>query len=340
MYGRNSSRFDQIYGSDFQYDPRTGDVTANGEVHIDLESNADGALRPDQTPPQETKNPIHLKTSGLTFNQKTGFAQTKERIEFRIPEATGSAVGATYDSHANLLTLQSAVRVVTTDNHKATITAQRATFTKEPQRAVLESARMEQPSRSVQADKVTVMLRNDNTIDRVLASGNIHIQDTGPKAFKLNAPQAEVLMADKEQVRSGTLFGGVVFESGGDSPAHGTAGRLLLDFGPKSQLTKARAQDSVQMTQGTPEKSMQLQAAAVDVERAPLVATVPPLEVAVRVEVPGLLAVPRRRRSLLLPPPADGVVILQAQADRVEPAVAGRGPAHAYAHAGSSPFRG
>ena len=128
VYGRNSSRFDQIYGSDFQYDPRTGDVTANGEVHIDLESNADGALRPDQTPPQETKNPIHLKTSGLTFNQKTGFAQTKERIEFRIPEATGSAVGATYDSHASLLTLQSAVHVVTTDNHKATITAQRATF--------------------------------------------------------------------------------------------------------------------------------------------------------------------------------------------------------------------
>src|SRR5450755_3782975 len=30
LYGRDSTRFDQIYGNDFAYDPKTGDVTAKG----------------------------------------------------------------------------------------------------------------------------------------------------------------------------------------------------------------------------------------------------------------------------------------------------------------------
>ncbi len=36
VYGRNAERYDQIYGSQFEYDAATGDVAARGEVHIDL----------------------------------------------------------------------------------------------------------------------------------------------------------------------------------------------------------------------------------------------------------------------------------------------------------------
>src|SRR5947209_20892 len=221
IYGHQSNRFDQIYGSDFQYDPHTGDIVANGEVHIDLESDATGASRPDQAPPREMKNPIHLKTSNLSFNNKTGFAQTKERIEFRIPEASGSAMGAAYDSRSNVLKLLSAVRVVTTDKRQATITAQSATMSKDPRTAVLQSARLEEQERDFRADKVTFLLRDDNTIERVLAAGNIHAQGGGPRAFSMDAPQAELIMADQQQIRSGTIFGGVSFETKGTSPAKG-----------------------------------------------------------------------------------------------------------------------
>ena len=93
LYGRDSNRFDQIYGADFEYDPQSGDVSAKGEVNIDLEANPVVLIKPDQAPPKELKNPIHLKTSGLVFNQKTGNAFTKERVEFSIPQANGSAVG-------------------------------------------------------------------------------------------------------------------------------------------------------------------------------------------------------------------------------------------------------
>src|SRR6266536_382893 len=70
VYGRDSSRFDQVYGESFEYDPQSGNVTGKGEVSIDIESNPSGAAAPAQTPPKELKNPIHLKTTDLVFNQK------------------------------------------------------------------------------------------------------------------------------------------------------------------------------------------------------------------------------------------------------------------------------
>src|SRR5580698_2393565 len=42
VYGRNHDRYDQIYGDQFTYDPQTGDITAIGQVHIDLQANAEG----------------------------------------------------------------------------------------------------------------------------------------------------------------------------------------------------------------------------------------------------------------------------------------------------------
>jgi lipopolysaccharide export system protein LptA len=87
VYGRNQDRSDQIYGADFSYDPAAKIVTAQGEVRIDLEANSTaGAPSAGGTLPPETRNLIHVKTSGLTFNN-TGIAQTKAAIEFRVPEA-------------------------------------------------------------------------------------------------------------------------------------------------------------------------------------------------------------------------------------------------------------
>src|ERR1700756_1062507 len=91
LYGREASRYDTIYGDDFGYDPQTGDVTAKGEVRIDLEANPEGILKPDQAVPDTMKNPIHLVTRDLIFNQKTGDAFTNAKVELRMPQVTGSA---------------------------------------------------------------------------------------------------------------------------------------------------------------------------------------------------------------------------------------------------------
>jgi lipopolysaccharide export system protein LptA len=264
VFGRNQDRSDQIYGADFAYDPAAKIVSAEGEVRIDLEAVSAMAANPANGPAAETKNLIHVKTSALTFNENTGIAQTKAAIEFRVPEGNGSAVGATYDSHGGVLTLKSAVRLTSTGLRKATITGQNATITKNPSKIVMQSAKVEELQRVISADKVTVFLDDDNNIERVVGSGNLHASSTGAKAFEINAPEGELEMAGANQARRGVLSGGVTFLSKSDSPAEGKAGRILLTFGGGNQLTKARAEDSVQLKQGQAGKSQELHAVALD----------------------------------------------------------------------------
>src|SRR5436853_6488009 len=137
MYGDDSNRFDQIYGAEFAYDPSSGDVTAAGEVHIDLQSNRQGRVLPDQAAPQELNNPIHLKTSGLSFNQKTGIAHTDQLVEFRVPHTSGSAVGATYEAKSNSMQLLSRVQFTILDQVATKVTATRAEMTQQPRNPIL-----------------------------------------------------------------------------------------------------------------------------------------------------------------------------------------------------------
>ncbi|MGZ4888268.1 MAG: LptA/OstA family protein [Candidatus Angelobacter sp.] len=264
VFGRNQDRSDQIYGSDFAYDPVEKVVTAEGEVRIDLEALSAAASSSGAPPAAETKNLIHVKTSALTFNENTGIAQTMASIEFRVPEGNGSAVGATYDSHGGVLTLKSAVRITSTGQRKATITGRSATITKNPSKVVMQYAKVEEPQRVISADKVTVFMGDDNNIERIVGSGNLHAASTGAKAFEVAAPEGELEMAGANQARSGILSGGVTFASKGDSPAEGKAGKILLSFGAGNRLTKARAQDSVQLRQGPAGKSQELHAVALD----------------------------------------------------------------------------
>src|SRR5215472_43676 len=225
LYGRNGTRSDQIYGSDFQYDKSTGEVVANGEVQIDLEADSPVPGGTGTGEPQATKSVVHLKTSGLRFNENTGLAQTRERIEFRIPDAAGSAVGADYDSRANVLVLKSAVNLTTTGKQKANITGHSATIMRSPDRIIMQGARIEQPPRVVETDKLTVMLRPDSTVERILASGTVHASREGPNGFDVTAPEGELDMDSSSQPRSGSLSGGVTMQSRGDSPSQGKAGR-------------------------------------------------------------------------------------------------------------------
>src|SRR3954447_25589510 len=146
IYGDNSDRFDQIYGSEFAYDPASGDVTAAGEVHIDLQSNTQGQSLPDQAPPQELNNPIHLKTSGLSFNQKTGIAHTNKLVEFSVPHASGSALGATYEAKSNAMHLLSQVQFDILDAVSTHVTATKAEMTQQPRNATLIEVHMQQPA--------------------------------------------------------------------------------------------------------------------------------------------------------------------------------------------------
>src|SRR3954465_11269670 len=182
IYGDNSSRFDQIYGSEFAYDPNTGDITAAGEVHIDLQSNAQGAAQPDQAPPQELNNPIHLKTSGLSFNQKSGIAHTDQLVEFRVPHASGSAVGATYDAKSNTMQLLSKVQFTILDQVATKVTASKAEMTQQPRNATLTDVKMEQPGSSLDVRELVLDLTAENSISGGVAKGDVRFRRGGTMA--------------------------------------------------------------------------------------------------------------------------------------------------------------
>ena len=243
VYGRRSDRFDQIHGDNFEYDPKSGDIIAHGDVAIDLEGDAQGPVRPDQATPVELKNPVHLKTSGLRFNQKTGAAETREKIEFRTPQAAGSAVGATYDSKSNTLTLGSQVQVETLEG--ATILARHGIVTQNPRRVVLEAARVKRPTSDIDAGQLTLFLRDDNSVSRMAATGEVRGITLGENPARVEAAQGDFALGPKNELQSGVLFGGVKFQQEGPSPFHGTAGRATLAFGPKNVLTQIQAREGV-----------------------------------------------------------------------------------------------
>ena len=278
LYGRDSSRFDRISGDDFTYDPKSGDITAQGDVQIDLEANPAGRTNPDQSLPQEVRSRIHLKTRDLVFNRESGNATTAARVEFSTPQAEGSAVGVLYAGKANTLTLASRVQVKISGDDPSIIEASSGLITGEPRIVLLEHPNVLRGDETMQSDHAKLFLTADNNVERILATENVHAQlnqaasasspargkQSHPKAAltasgaaqkptpdtEVHSDEAEFLLTGKQnQLRTVTLTGHVELERTGAQPMQGTAGRVILDYAGQNQLQKVHALEHVRLTQ-------------------------------------------------------------------------------------------
>jgi lipopolysaccharide export system protein LptA len=272
LYGRDSTRFDQIYGDDFAYNQKTGDVTAKGDVQIDLVANPAGLISPDQSTPKELKNPIHLKTRDLVFNKDSGNAVTAERVEFRMPQASGWAVGVKYAGKTNTLTLSSQIHVMLNGPNAAVVEADRGVITNDPREIVLDHPHLLREDGTLRADQALFQLGPENQVERILATGNVttvtrvqaakrsttarnHSADDSkaqPTEMRSRADHAEFLLTGKEDLlRTATFSGNVRIEQAGPQPLLGEAGRVILDFEGQNQLQKVHAVDGVRLTQNS-----------------------------------------------------------------------------------------
>jgi lipopolysaccharide export system protein LptA len=249
LYGRDSSRFDQVYGQEFDYDQRSGDVSSKGEVSIDLQANPQGIFSPDQTPPKELKNPLHLKTSDLVFNKNTGDAWTPAAVEFGVPQAAGSAVGARYAAKQGLLTLESQVKVVLTGPNSSTILARRAVLEKAPREIVLEHPRSESSEGDAEADELTLFLGDDNTLDHTIASGNVLIHSSGTEPATISAQKLEVMMKARGVIHMATLSGDVQLKRARPQMMEASAGRAVVNVGGRNTVEKIHADEQVRLIQ-------------------------------------------------------------------------------------------
>ena len=247
-YGRGADRLDQISGDDFEYDAKSGDITAKGKVAIDLQAAVPGTSRPGGNV-KTTGSPVHLDAVGLIFNKNTGVAQTSGTVTFQLPQASGSMVGAIFDSKQNTFDLRSDVRLRTAGPNPMDLRAANAVFEDDNQELRLNDLQAESGIRRVEARHTVLHLRADNTVERADATDGITAHISGARPAQLYAATANFVLGPKNQLASGRLNGDVAWETGGASASRGRAGQVLLNFGPDNELKTARLRDGVDLTQ-------------------------------------------------------------------------------------------
>ena len=178
-----------------------------------------------------------------------GSPSTNELIEFRIPQVSGTAIGATYDSKAATLTLGSDIHLEGSGPGKQTLEAKHGVITKNPNRVVLREARLRNSDTTVTADEITTLLRQDNTVEQVTADGHVVANTHGKSQANAEAPHAEIFLDAKSQVKSAVMTGGVIVDAQGDHNAQGSAQRVVMDFGPNNSLRRVHALENVRLVQ-------------------------------------------------------------------------------------------
>ncbi len=111
------------------------------------------------------------------------------------------------------------------------------------------NARIEQPDRTLTADKGTLVFSPDNTVQHVIAEGNVHVQSRGPSTIDVYGPRGDLNMGVKNTVEQAIVSGGARFDTQGSSVAHGSADTFIVDFEGKNEASKFHMIKNARMKQ-------------------------------------------------------------------------------------------
>ncbi len=282
-YGAQGNRHDRIYSKLCEYDAKTGRVHSEGEVEIELaslpgEMPVGGApARPAIAPiPGAPDTPIYVKTSGLTFEEKTGIASTDRALQFRFRRGSGRAVGAIYDSAQRMLRLKSAVEITAATSHRGTEAQSRQNG---PQAAPLEikaaelvylqreaQVQLQRPemrrvtsgnaagngggSREIAGERAVLMLDAQNQVTRAEITGSVRARQSEPGAeTRLSAGRLELVFGKEQSLERADAIGQVRMDSVGErSRSETQAARVELFFkGADNELAQAQWKGAVRM---------------------------------------------------------------------------------------------
>ncbi len=239
LYGEDGNRVDRIEGDEFRVRPeggycrcrRTGgdyaDAAGGGAGHraqgfgwqavsgklkgAPVASVAEAAARGE----------IHVKTSGLIFDQKSGVAKTSQHVDFSMAQGTGSSMGATYDSDSGLLVLDHAVELTTQRGAQTVqIHAQHAEFERQSQLCRLHAATADYQGGEATAGDAKVLFREDGSAVRLDAMNGFTLATA--TGGHLAAPTGHMEFDEHNQPRHGHMEGGVTHglgERGGGKAA-------------------------------------------------------------------------------------------------------------------------
>jgi lipopolysaccharide export system protein LptA len=267
LYGEDGTRVDRIEGSEFEYDKKAGTAVAAGPVEITLMrpgvapliapkaavSHAVGEKRkgaPVATAAETAaRGEIHVKTSGLTFDQKSGVARTSQHVDFSMVQGSGSSIGATFDSQQGLLVLDHAVELAALRGAETVrIHAQHAEFDRDDRICRLHAATADYQGGQAVSTDAKILFRDDGSAVRLDAMNGFTL--TTETGSHLAAPSGFMDFDEKNRPRHGHLEGGVAMDSSSQSEGrqrqmHGSAPKAELEFSALGHLRRARLERGV-----------------------------------------------------------------------------------------------
>ena len=269
LYGADGSRLDRIEGNEFEYDQKNGTAIAAGPVEITL-------MRPGVAPAiapkaiagkaiddkgKETplaaaaeaaaRGEIHVKTSGLIFDQKSGTATTQKHVDFSMVQGTGSSTGATYDSKEGHLVLDQAVELTTERGGQAVqIHAQHAEFERETHVCLMHVATADYRGGKATAGDAKILFRDDGSAVRLDAMNGFTLATA--TGGHVAAPAGFMDFNEHNQPQHGHLEGGVQMDSASQKgprsrQVRGTSASAELEFTTQGELRHIYMERDVEM---------------------------------------------------------------------------------------------
>jgi lipopolysaccharide export system protein LptA len=171
------------------------------------------------------------------------------------------------------MTLLSSVALDVSRPQALRLNADRGLISKQPRQVVLTAVRLTRERQQLQSDQATFFLREDNTVDRILAEGNVRSEfhgrassnsetsnsNTSNSGAHGRSDRAELfLTGTRNQLTTAILSGNVQLASGeqnqglrdrGAQVAEASAGRVTLHFAGQQILQTVHAEDGVRLAQ-------------------------------------------------------------------------------------------
>jgi lipopolysaccharide export system protein LptA len=269
LYGTDGSRVDRIEGDEFEYDPETNKATAAGPVEITvMRPGVAPAIAPKATASHlagekakssalasvaETaaRGEIHVKTSGVTFDEKSGVATTGQHVDFSSVQGSGVSMGATFDSQQGRLVLDRAVELKTEHSGEPLVVrAQHAEFERGNMLCRMHAATADYRRGEATAVDANILFRADGSAVRLDAINGFTL--TTQNGGHVAAPTGSMDFNEHNQPRHAHLEGGVKMGSASENGSHsrqvhGSSPVAELDFTAKGQLRHAHMERGVEM---------------------------------------------------------------------------------------------
>ena len=241
-YGGQGGRHDRIYSKLCEYDAQAGVIRSQGDVEIELASlpgQPPATFVPAPDGGQLPRASVFVRTSGLSFEEKTGIASTDQELEFHFAEGAGRATGAVYDSARGTLLLQSNVAIEARAGALDHLDHGRPG---EP--ASRPAATPATPPVVIRADRL-LYTRAENRIELVRAELR---RAAGGETRTLAGDAAVLFLNERSQAVSAEVKGNArLDQAGGGRRSQLAAERLELYFGQNQRLDRAQAFGAVRL---------------------------------------------------------------------------------------------